>query len=481
VLHTLDAMAGGGIHDDLGGGFHRYATDRGWRVPHFEKMLYDQALVATSYAEAYQITKEPRFAAVSRDVLDYVLRDMRSPDGAFFSAEDADSQSAIGASATEGAFYVWTEGEVRAALGDAADLVEFYYGITPAGNIPAAQDARGELKGRNVLSARHTVAETAAAYKQPEAAVRATLDSARTRLRLARSTRPRPPLDDKVLVEWNGMMISTLAKASQVFDAPEYLDAARRAAEFIEARMYDPRTNLLKRRYRDGQVDVDGNLEDYVFLIEGALDLYQASFDASWLSWAIRLQEQQDALFLDAKNGGYFSTRADAANILVRMKDDYDGASPSANSIAAMNLLRLSDMTDRKAWHDQAQQTFGAMAAELTQAGTSVPQLAVALDFSASSARQIVIAGDPAAADTRALLRLVHERFMPNKILILADGGAGQASLAQWMPFVADMSRRNNRATIYICENFICRLPTDEVQVAARLLDGTSTGTQPKR
>jgi hypothetical protein len=275
-----------------------------------------------------------------------------------------------------------------------------------------------------------------------------------------------------VLVEWNGMMISALAKAAEVFDAPAYLDGARAAAEFVQARMYDPQTNLLKRRYRQGQVEVDGTLEDYVFMIQGALDLYEASFDPRWLAWAIRLEEQQDLLFLDSKGGGYFSTRADAANILVRMKDDYDGAEPSANSVAAMNLLRLADMTGRKTWRDQADMTFGAMTARLTQDGASVPQLAVALDFSVSNARQIVVAGDPAAPDTRALLHLVNDRFIPNKILVLADGGTGQAAIAQWMPFVADMSRKNGRATIYVCENYICRLPTDDPQVAARLLDG---------
>jgi uncharacterized protein len=482
VLGTLDAMAAGGIHDHLGGGFHRYATDRAWRVPHFEKMLYDQAQVATSYTEAYQITKAPRFADVARDTLDYVLRDMRSTDGAFFSAEDADSRPEPGRPAAEGAFYVWTDAQVRTVIGDDADLFEFYYGITPAGNVSASQDPRGDLKGQNVLAARHSIAETAASFKRTQSEVRAVLDSARTRLLAARSARPRPARDDKVLAEWNGMMISALARAAEVFDSPAYLDSARAAAAFVEARMYDPRTNLLKRRYRQGQVDVDGTLEDYVFMIQGALDLYEASFDPRWLAWAIRLEEQQDLLFLDSKGGGYFSTRADAANIVVRMKDDYDGAEPSANSVAAMNLLRLADMTDRKAWHDQADMTFGAMTARLTGDGASVPQLAAALDFSVSSARQIVIAGDPAAADTRVLLRLVNDRFIPNKIIVLADGAAGQAAIAQWMPFVADMSRRNDRATMYVCENYICRLPTDDPQVAARLLDGTRPkGAAPAR
>ena len=212
-------------------------------------------------------------------------------------------------------------------------------------------------------------------------------------------------------------------------------------------------------------------LEDYVFVVQGMLDFYEASFEVKWLLWAVRLQEQQDRLFRDAKAGGYFSTRAEASHILVRMKDDYDGAEPSPNSVAAMNLLRLWQMTGRKEWRDEADATFGALAARLTEAGASVPQLAVALDFSLSKPRQIVVAGEPGAPDTRALLRLVHDRFIPNKILLLADAGPGQEQLARWLPFVAGMSRRDGRATIYICENYVCRLPTADVQTAARLLD----------
>jgi uncharacterized protein YyaL (SSP411 family) len=270
-------------------------------------------------------------------------------------------------------------------------------------------------------------------------------------------------------------MVSAFARASQVFDTPRYLDAARASAELMLARMYDADSNLLKRRYRQGQTDIDGMLEDYVFLIQGLTDLYESSFDIKWLSWAIRLQEQQDRLFRDVGAGGYFSTRAEASNILVRMKDDYDGAEPSPNSVAAMNLLRLSQMTDRNEWRDEAEATFAALAARLTQPGASVPQLAVALDFSLSKPKQIVVAGAPGAADTRALLRLVHDRFIPNKILLLADGGAGQTEIARWLPVVADMSRRDGRATIYICENYLCRLPTADPATAARLLDARPT------
>jgi uncharacterized protein len=482
ALRTLHAMANGGIHDQLGGGFHRYATDRGWHVPHFEKMLYDQAQLAVSYTEAYQITRDPVFAGVAHDVLDYVLREMHGAEGGFFSAQDADSRVEAGkAGQAEGAFYVWTAAAIRDVLGnDTADLFDYHYGVTAEGNVPPAQDQRGELTGKNVLSVRHTVTETAAKFKRSESEVRAALAATRRRLFEARAGRPRPPLDDKVIVAWNGMMVSAFARASQVFDAPRYLDAARASAELMLTRMYDANTNLLKRRYRQGQADIDGMLEDYVFLVQGLTDLYEASFDIKWLSWAIRLQEQQDRLFRDARAGGYFSTRAEAENILVRMKDDYDGAEPSPNSVAAMNLLRLSQMTDRKEWRDEAEATFAALAARLTQSGAPVPQLAVALDFSLSKPKQIVVAGAPGAPDTRALLRLVHDRFIPNKILLLADGGAGQKEIARWLPVVADMSRRDGRATIYICENYLCRLPTADLATAGRLLDATPRASASK-
>ena len=472
-LQTLTAMAGGGIHDHLAGGFHRYATDREWHVPHFEKMLYDQAQLGVAYTEAYQITKDATYSIVARDIIDYVLRDMRGQEGAFYSAEDADSLSdAAALRPTEGAFYVWTLDQVRKALGDeTAAVFAFHYGLEAGGNVPGRQDIQGELKGRNVPIVRHTLAETAAKFRKSEADVRSLLEGARRKLADARADRPRPPRDDKVLVAWNGLMLSALARAAQVLDEPRYLDAARAAAAFIQSRMYDAGANTLKRRYRLGEAQIDAVLEDYVFLTQGLIDLYEASFETKWLAWAIQLQTRQDRLFWDAKNGAYFSTRAEASNILVRMKDDYDGAEPSPNSVAALNLLRLWQMTDRQEWRDKADKTFAAQSRQLTQPGAMVPQLASAFDFSLAKHKQIVIAGAPGAADTRAMLKLVHDRFLPNKILLLADGGPAQAELAKWLPFVASMDRRDGKATAYICENYACNLPTVDLQTAARLLD----------
>ena len=267
-------------------------------------------------------------------------------------------------------------------------------------------------------------------------------------------------------------MISAFARAAQVLDEPRYAEAARTAAAFIESRMYDPKTGLLKRRYREGTAEIDAVLEDYAFLIQGLLDSYETSFDVRGLSWAVRLQEQQDALFWD-KSGGYFATRADALHVLVRMKDNYDGPEPSANSVAAMNLLRLWQVTDRGDWRDKADATFATFAERLGSHGTAVPQLAAALDFSLSKPKQVIIAGEPGAADTKAMLRLVHERFIPNKVLLLADGAAAQEQLARWLSVIGSMTRRNGKATAYICEDYVCQLPTSDLGIAAQLLDGT--------
>jgi uncharacterized protein len=470
ALNTLRGMANGGLHDHLGGGFHRYATDRQWRVPHFEKMLYDQAQLALAYVEGYQVSKDPFFRDVARDTLGYVMRDMRDREGGFYSAEDADSLATQASrQVTEGAFYVWSAEEIRRVLGGESDLFAYHYGIEPGGNVAA--DA-GELKGLNVLSVQHTIAATAVRFGRSAADVRASLEASRARLLGARSARPRPARDEKVLVAWNGLMLSALARAGQVFGEDTYLETARTEAQFIETRLYDASTGTLKRRYLRGDVDIDALLEDYAFLIQGLLDLYEASFEPRWLSWAVRLQAVQDELFWDVMDGGYFSTRAGAPHVLARAKVEYDGAEPSGNSVSAMNLLRLWQLTDAMSWRDKADATFRALSVRFARSGAALPQLAAALDYSSSKPRQIVIAGNPGAADTHALLRLVHGRFIPHKILLVADGGAGQAQLMSLVPFVKGMDRRGGRATIYVCENYTCRLPTNDLAVAARLLDG---------
>ncbi len=474
TLHTLRAMARGGIHDHISGGFHRYSTDATWFVPHFEKMLYDQAQLVVAYLEAYQITHDRFFAVTARDILEYVLRDMRGREGGFYSAEDADSPLEQGKPERgEGAFYAWRAGEVEKILGPEASAVfDYHFGVAVAGNVPSEQDLRGELRGKNVLMERHSVAETARHFGKSQVEVHAILTAARKKLFEARSRRPRPPLDDKVLTAWNGLMISALARASQVLEEPRYLEAAQGAAGFLRAKLYSPRTGRLKRRYRDGDAAVDGFLDDYAFLIQGLLDLYEASFNVEWLSWAVRLQEAQDELFWDGKGGGYYAAGGTDPLLLLRTREDYDGAEPSPNSVAAMNLLRLAQVTDRQDWKKEAQRTVAVFAQRLENSPEAMPQMVVALAFSLSKPKQIVIAGQPGAPDTRALLRLVHERFLPNKILLLADGGVGQKQLTRWLAFLQGVTRKQGRATAYICEDYVCKLPTSDPQTVARLLDG---------
>jgi uncharacterized protein YyaL (SSP411 family) len=305
-----------------------------------------------------------------------VLDNMRDAGGAFFSAEDADSRIDASSSVTaEGAFYVWTLDEIRRVLGSDVDLFAHHYGIQAGGNVPDAQDPQRELRGKNVLSERRRVADTAARFRTSEQDTRARLDAGRRKLADARRSRPRPPRDDKVLVAWNGLMLSALARAAQAFDEPLYRDAAAAAARFLEARLYDPKSGSLERRYRQGDADIDGLLEDYAFLIQGLLDLYEASFDGRWLSWAVRLQSTQDMWFWDDNDGGYFSTRADAPHVLTRAKEEYDGAEPSANSVSAMNLVRLWQLTERPQWRDRADATFRALSVRLGRSPAALPHL----------------------------------------------------------------------------------------------------------
>ena len=470
TLHTLRSMAQGGMHDHLGGGFHRYSVDARWHVPHFEKMLYDQAQLAIAYLEAYQITRDPFYADTARDILDYVLRDMRHPEGGFYSAEDADSLIEKGKPEHgEGAFYLWTASEVEQVLGpETAAIFNYVYDVQASGNVE--NDPQDEFRGKNILQVVHSAEEAARRFGKQGSEILAALAGARAKLRAARDRRPRPALDDKVLASWNGLMISAFARAAQVLEDRTYLAAAEAAADFVQSRLYGQQSGNLKRRYRAGNVAINGFLDDYACLIAGLLDLYEASFKVPYLAWAVELQEQQDRLFWDGENGGYFSTPAADASILIRMRDAYDGAEPSANSVAAMNLLRLAQMTDREAWRAQVQELFRAFGRQLENSPETVPQMAAALDFSLALPRQIVIAGDPASPDTQTLLRVVNERYLPNKILLLVDGPGQREQLARWLPFIKGMDQLDGKATAYVCENYACKLPTSDPRQVAQLL-----------
>src|SRR5206468_1739087 len=354
-LFTLRKMAAGGMHDHPGGGFHRYSVDRYWHVPHFEKMLYDQAQLAVAYLDAFQITRDRQYESVARDILDYVARDMTSKDGGFFSAEDADSLFEHGKPGHgEGAFYVWTEKQVDAALGDDASAFKFHYGVQPHGNAPEGSDPQDEFRGKNILIERHTIAETAKHFKKNEDEARQSLARSREKLLSIRNKRPRPHLDDKIIAAWNGLMISAYARAAQILDEPRYLERATRAAKFLRSNLYDEKSKLLFRNYRESRSDIEGFADDYAFVIQGALDLYEASFEIEWLKFAIELQETQDRLFFDEKAGGYFSTSGKDKSVVLRMKDDNDSAEPAASSIAALNLLRLAQFRDDKKLDERA-------------------------------------------------------------------------------------------------------------------------------
>jgi uncharacterized protein YyaL (SSP411 family) len=474
-LVTLRKMAAGGMHDHLGGGFHRYSVDRYWHVPHFEKMLYDQAQLAGAYLDAFQITQDRRFESVARDILDYVARDMTSKEGGYFSAEDADSPVVAGIDdpgyrKTEGAFYVWTKKEIDAALGDAAAIFDFHYGVQTHGNAPEGSDPQDEFRGKNVLIQRHTIAETAQHFQKSEDEVAKSLAHSREILFVMRAKRPRPHLDDKIIAAWNGLMISAYARAAQVLGEPRYLESATRAANFVRAHLWDDLKKMLYRSYRDGRGDVEGFADDYAFVIQGLLDLYEASFDVEWLKFAIELQETQDRLFFDEENAGYFSTSGKDKTVVLRMKDDNDSAEPAASSVAALNLLRLAQIRDKKQWEERAEKTVNAFQPTLSRFPSAMPQMLVALDFSSSKPRQIVIAGKKDAPETRALLTEVHRHFLPKTILFLADAAEGQKYLGEKLEAIRGMSMIDRKSAAYVCENFTCQAPVSDSKQLAGLL-----------
>lgn len=461
ALGTLDRMAAGGIHDHLGGGFHRYSVDRPWHVPHFEKMLYDQAQLAVAYLEAWQVTGEERYTALVHDVLGYVQREMTSPGGGFHSAEDADSPIEHGSTAhAEGAFFVWTKEEIEAALApEAAAIFCRHYGVLASGNVNPSSDPHGELTGKNILMGQETIAATAAHLGLSEDEVIGSLKESRRILEAIRAKRPRPHRDDKILCAWNGLMISAFARAASAFGNPGYLGSAVKAAAFVKAHLADPATRELRRSWRAGRVLETGFAEDYAFLIQGLLDLYEASLEIRWLQWAVELQATMDRLFWDRQGGGYFGSAEGDPHLLVRLKEDYDGAEPSANSVAAFNLLRFSRMLGDQGAAAMAEQIFKISGRTLESMPAAVPQLLVALGSSRSYGRQIVIAGSPGAPDTEALIATARKGFHPDQVLLLADGSEGQQWLAERIPSIAGMKPVDGKAALHRCENFTCSAP----------------------
>lgn len=489
VAHTLKEMAKGGIYDHIGGGFHRYSTDDKWHIPHFEKMLYDNAQLAVNYLEAYQITKDPELARVARETLDYVLRDMTHPEGGFYSAEDADSLPPelkgkvedIGHEhRSEGAFYIWTKAEILQVLGkEAGKIFSYRHGVEPDGN--AESDPQGEFEDKNILYLAHTIQETAHKFGRSEAEVGEVLDEAKRKLLDIRARRPRPHRDDKVLSDWNGLMISAFAKAGQILDDVRYLRAAEKSARFIRTRLYSEKENRLRRRWREGESKVSGLAVDYALLTQGLIDLYEATLDVEWLQWAVRLSEAQLKLFYDPGKGGFYQTApGHDKNLLVRSMDDSDNVIPAASSVAALNFLRLAQFTDRKDFRQAAEKTLTRFGAQMAQQPRSLPQMLAALDYALSKTKQIIIAGDPGATDTREMLRQVHARFIPNKILAVVNEGKSRETFLHWLPFLKGVGRIKGKATAYVCVDYACELPTNDLRTFQEILDAKAAAPSRK-
>ena len=489
VTATLRAMARGGIHDHVGGGFHRYSVDEAWFVPHFEKMLYDQAQIAINCLEAKQATGDERFAWMARDIFDYVLRDLTSPAGGFYTAEDADSAVGDGtggrreaegerqrAAHAEGAFYVWTAAELRAAVGEDGALIAAHFGCADGGNVAAELDPQGELRGKNILVQRGSLDETARQFGLTPEETNARLIAALEKLRAARVERPRPLLDDKIVTANNGLMISALARGAQILggekeERERLLRAAGRAAEFVECELFDAVRGVQFRCWREGRGANEGFAEDYAFLIQGLLDLYEASFEIRWLQWAERLQTKMDELFWDAECGGYFNSAAGDASIVLRLKEDYDGAEPTPSSVAAMNLLRLAAMLNHNAWRERGLRCIEAFRTQWSATPQALPQMLCALELALEPPRHVVLAGDPRAEDFQALAAVLHERLGRRRVVLGVDGGDAQRWLTARAPWLAEMSPLGGRATAFVCEEFTCQAPVTDPAELRRLLN----------
>jgi uncharacterized protein YyaL (SSP411 family) len=455
---TLDHMADGGIRDHVGGGFHRYATDRAWRVPHFEKMLYDNALLAATYLEAFQATGEQRYARVASEVLDDMIREMADERGAFHSASDADSP-APGGHEEEGRFFTWTPAELEEVLGpDRARMVALRYGVT----------AEGNLEGRSVLHVARSVEDVAAAVGLPAPDVDRELEAARLALREARARRPPPLEDDKVLADWNGLAISALARGARVLREPRFAAAASRAASFLLDEMV--KDGDLARSWRRGRIGAAAVLDDYAFLIAGLIDLYETTAERRWLAAAIALQARMDERFADRDRGGYFLTPAGGEELLFRDKPIYDGALPSGNSVAVMNLLRLHELTADDRHRAAAVRAFAAFGPELTAAPLIAPRLLSALDFHLDVVKEVVLVRPDASADLTPFLDVLARAHVPNSVLVVATEGDEAERLAELVPWVEGKPARGGAVTAYVCERRVCRLPTADAAVFATQL-----------
>ena len=458
---TLAAMRRGGICDQLGFGFHRYSTDRQWLVPHFEKMLYDQALLALAFAEAFQATGDEAHARTLREILDYCLRDLRAPEGGFFTAEDADSEG------EEGRFYVWSMEELRRILApEEVVLATAAYALAEEGNFvdPVEPDRRG----RNILHLSASPEEIAKGLGMAEDFFRERLEAVRLKLLVTREKRVRPGRDDKIPTDWNGLMIAALARAGRVLDEPRYLEAAESAIGFIRARLRTADGRLL-HRFCKGEAAMTANLDDYAFLIWGLIETYEAGFDAGDLGEALALQGIVDRHFRDP-GGGFFSTPDDGEALLFRPKEGHDGAVPSGNAVTLMNLIRLGRMTGDARREEEAAALGRAFAGPLMQMPSAHAQWMIALELLAAPSREVVIAGRPGGADTAAMLAVIREAYLPNMTILLRPEGEEGGAIAGIAPFTREMGTVDGRTAAYVCTGFACRRPVTDPRELAALL-----------
>jgi len=459
-LTTLVAMASGGMYDHLGGGFHRYSVDGQWRVPHFEKMLYDQAQLVHSYLDAYQITHKEFFATVAQETLEYVLRDMTSTEGGFYSAEDADSTDLNSSQhKTEGAFYVWKKSEIEKILTEAESKVFcHHYSVDEHGN--ALSDPQGEFRNKNILFKPFTLEQTAKYCSMTVGEADVLLASAKMKLFIERNTRSRPYRDDKILTSWNGLMIGAFARASLVLGKNEYAKAATEAAEFLSANLYDSNEQILYRRFRDDEAKFEAHLDDYAFLVSGLINLYQSTFELRWLEWADELMGKTITLFWDSAEGGFYDTSGKDSSVLIRMKEAYDGAEPTGNSVAAMNLLRLCHLTNNESYKNYAEKSLKYFCALLAQSPQIMPHLMAAADYYLTATEHLVLA---ISANRMPLefLNSIGTEYLPNLNAILLSEKSGEYFTKRFT-FLSAMTLIDGKPTAYYCRSFACQLPVTE-------------------
>jgi len=464
---SLNAMRRGGIFDQVGYGFHRYSTDASWLLPHFEKMLYDQAMIALACLEAKQATGDERYGRIAREVFDYVLRDMRSPEGGFYSAENADSEG------EEGKFYLWTTEEIRSVLDEAeADLVTKLFDVRGEGNY--REEATGRLTGKNVLHLKRPIEDSAREMKIPESELKESIETARKKLFSARNERVRPERDDKILTDWNGLVISSLAKGAQVLGEKELEMAAARAADFVLEKMRDDKGRLL-HRYREDSAGILGNLDDYAFFIWGLIELYEAGFKTRYLRVALELARDLVSRFEDEEVGGFYFTPMDGEDLILRRKDCHDGALPSGNAVAILDLLRLSRMTGETKLEEIGSKALDSFAARAKGVPAAHLHLLSALDFALGPTSEVVIAGPADSPKTEEMLKTLRSRFLPRSVVLLRPPGE-EAEIAAIAEFTKEMGMANGEAAAYVCSGKVCNPPTTDPNEMLEKLNSAAGG-----